>query len=178
MRAALRTWNALHSSLYGEKLFSVRVDESGGHSPISNTCEFEGNNRQIIVRRAKTAEEWAAAGFPSNSPGLNIRCSTEAEGLVKQTIILGPDNGRVGGREQFQSVFLHEVGHSIGLDHSCDMAGGAGKAGCNSLDMGHAFRRAVMFPYLTVNEKTRISEIKSNLRENDEERAQCILQAR
>ena len=81
-------------------------------------------------------------------------------------------------------MILHELGHSLGLDHSCDTSGGSdGFIGCSELPSDHEYRFAVMFPGL----KARVAvvdpdsgtvnfapETRETLTSNDADRASCL----
>jgi hypothetical protein len=69
-------------------------------------------------------------------------------------------------------VMLHEMGHLIGLDHSCADGNGPefgpiGSVSCTDLPSSHPYRLAIMNPSLE-------GQIKSVLGENDEKRLACL----
>ena len=117
-------------------------------------------------------QHWKESGFNGAIPGGTVRCYMNGA-LTKQVIMVNPSLIRP---EQFMSVVIHEMGHSLGLDHSCTMgAGSASYVGCSSItDTHHPYYLAVMYPQL-ISDPTLDNRIavKEDLQPNDLERASC-----
>lgn len=167
---AIRTWNEYETmKLTGGVLFkAVEANLQSSSIPKSGSdCGFPGSGSGIAIAKVTSETKWQELGLSRYNPGVTIRCSQGANYVARQVILLKPDNAHIN---QLESIVLHELGHGIGLDHSCAAKDDKpGLLGCSEVPDGHPYEQAVMFPWLM--------DPKESLNENDEERAACILNA-
>jgi len=71
------------------------------------------------------------------------------------------------------SIFVHEFGHLIGLDHSCDTTGRAGIPQCADSGVSQEYFDAVMYPEVSMD-LLGAGEIRTTLQANDQSRANCL----
>jgi hypothetical protein len=112
----------------------------------------------------------------SSIPAATLRCF--AHGKVDHQVMLAYLNGGSVGADSvhFGSVVVHELGHTLGLDHSCMLGAGSDKfRACAGLPESHLYHQAVMFPTLRAR-RSRFEqpEIKNQLRDNDVRRSSCL----
>jgi hypothetical protein len=74
-----------------------------------------------------------------------------------------------------QSIFIHEFGHLVGLDHSCEAKTKEGYPNCNDPGMPPDYFYAVMFPVILFD-TSGVGEQRRDLMDNDEGRANCLYQ--
>lgn len=179
--SAIEKWNSFSRASLGFNLFEIEQNdfsEAGTTPSGEDECDFGGSSDSSFrIVREDSISRWRALGLVSSSsgsvvPGVTARCSTGGR-LNKQVVLI---NTRFTDSRQFSSVVLHELGHAIGLDHSCE--GGAGSAtfkGCTGLSSNHPYYVAVMFPIFRVSAPgSSGTDIKQALRANDMLRGQCL----
>ena len=177
--AAIDVWNQYGRSTLGHDLFnssngSVKEEES---PQKAGDCSFSGDPGAFPIFMETSATKWTALNLTKYNPAVTIRCTGGGSGaptLASQTMLI---NTSYTQKEEFMSVVLHELGHALGLDHSC--TAGAAQSGfpaCASLSEGHPYNQAVMNPLLHPNTaNVSLAEKKETLRSNDTERATCRL---
>lgn len=71
-----------------------------------------------------------------------------------------------------QSIVAHELGHLIGVNHSCEGSSGAGVPNCGSPGIPPSYLSALMFPSFSFRQG--VGEQRRELNENDQGRANCL----
>ncbi len=172
---AVSEWNNYGATNKGRKLFLPRIGAINPATiPELDKCSFSGERNSVFIISDEAAQKWAALKLGANIPGVTIRCSTDGE-LDRQIIMLNP---KILSPEYVVRVTIHELGHSIGLNHSCaepeDVA--SDYLACAGLGKEHSYRQAVMFPRIEQNLWTEDALVdRESLQFNDKERAACIL---
>lgn len=120
--------------------------------------------------------------FPSqpNAMALTSYCRGAGNPLpyfYMATLDLNYQNFFVAGQKQpdLQTIVLHELGHLVGLNHSCESAGGKGVPACGQSGLSKDYISAVMFPVFSFNSAGQ-GEQKRVLTDNDQGRANCLYQ--
>jgi hypothetical protein len=173
---AVNTWNTWSKRTFGKTLFIASVTPTAFpySSAESGSCSGRsGDPKSVAIVHEEDSGTWEGMGLKKNIPAATVRC-TAGERLVDQVMVVNP---ALVDQRQIQSIALHELGHVIGLDHSCmDGAGTGNYKGCSSLDEDHPYRSASMFPVLRgPSVMWGGPELKEGLKENDTVRANCVL---
>lgn len=192
LRKAVATWNAW-SSLKGFQAFTIINDVSG----ISGGAHIPRDLGTLAScsQAAYTSSYTSAVGvwkIQSSGDGINTRAScgsqlkllsdgTEgttdwifANGQITgASILLNFDNFNTPGKVNLdlESLLLHELGHVLGLLHSCNGSGGADTDATSAINCSLApvsYLGAVMFPALF------IGQVRRALTQNDYGRINCL----
>jgi hypothetical protein len=173
IESAIATWNAYGRRTVGHDLFQVQAMQIAPSSvPVpAQDCEFPGASGAFSIVRMSDQTVWSQLGFTENNPGVTIRCAKGKDFAAKQVVLLNPANMT---STLLENVALHELGHAIGLDHSCIANSGDRQnyAGCLGKSASHPYKQAVMNPLVSA------SDLKEELVGNDMERASCALNYR
>lgn len=177
IQKAIGTWNDYGKRASGQTYFVTgMVDGSKGIAEPNarDDCSFGNDDPDAfaIVREAPSSEKWVALGLQRYNPAATVRCNRATQ-LVRQVVMVRPD---LVSANQLASVVLHEMGHVLGLDHSCSgEEGDTAFLACKGLEDSHPYHQAVMYPVLNVDlTAPENDEIKEDLRANDKERAGCL----
>jgi hypothetical protein len=181
IRDAADRCNRVARGLTGADFFTVRVTSLADslRSVDPHVCSNKyGTQRQFVILNETNLTHWKTLGLNSSVPGATVRCFSSTE-VSQQMVWLFP--GLIS-TEQFSSVVIHELGHTLGLDHSCMGSEGTPEEkfiACQGLSSSHPYRQAIMYPSLRVttpgaSKLTDPPEIKNDLRSNDVLRTQCL----
>jgi hypothetical protein len=200
LRNAAETWNAW-ARLRGKQAFRITNDvsgQSGGRDiPEITSCVqagyssavtdvvgiwkiathgFHVNQRESCGRDANTGKLNRILFYDENS-GAGVQGQTDwivqSGKITGASILLNFEGYNAPGRQRIdvESLLLHELGHVIGLLHSCNGSTNGAIDGTSSPMCGSApdaYTEAVMFPYLEVQQERR------DLKQNDYDRINCI----
>lgn len=189
IRNAVETWNAWYRLKGGRELLRVVDDGTGvnGGRDIPNGAVSSCSMAAYTSLVTDAVGIWKIRGY---GDGINRResCGTQEKLLIDgiqgvtdwivsggrisgAAVLLNFDAWNVPGRESvdMESLVLHELGHVVGLLHSCNPGTGTditGAAGCASAPI--EYEEAVMYPALDVG------QIRRFLMPNDYARINCL----
>lgn len=181
--AMVKDWNQFSEKNMGHSLFQVKfttIPETIKNINPRDCSENIGSENSFYMVKITDTNRWESLGFNNNIPGATIRCSSRSllpnssPQLTQQIVYLNPGKDLIDPT-QFSSVVTHELGHSIGLDHSClEGKGSANFIGCDGLKATHPYRIATMYPSLSRGGGNINPEIRNIIQANDKQRTQCL----
>jgi hypothetical protein len=184
LQRAVIDWNEPAQHWMGESAFDLSftdVQDLDSSNSALQGCELpEGSASTFSIYRVTESIQWKTMGFAISTPAVTLRCH-RGDRVVKQAVLVNP---ALIHQQQMRSVFLHELGHSVGLDHSCQLDRASGTfRGCAGLVSDHPYVKAVMYPTLRIRSPSyspsiaasaSVLEIKEALAPNDLTRAGCV----
>jgi hypothetical protein len=180
---AANTWNSFYTQSKGFSLLNygsaaspkIKLASSSAHDCSGYQSVFNGNayvtDGAVVIE--KVTSGWSGSSDEIAVTGTCYRAE-DPEVFQYAFMLLNYENFFVAGTQQpdLQSIITHELGHLIGLDHSCTSGGGAGFPNCNSATLKSVYRSAVMFPSFRFSGNT--GEVKRSINSNDQGRANCL----
>lgn len=133
--------------------------------------QFNGN--VVIYKMGR----WPSS-YPANAMALTSFCTLAAQpypNMYMAVMEINYQNFFVQGQKlpDMQSIILHEFGHLMGLNHSCEAFQKNGTPNCNDPNMSPDYATASMFPVFTFDQAGN-GQQKRSLGSNDESRANCL----
>ncbi len=190
IRRAAEQWNRLSQYSLHKKFF-----EFGGERAIPGVKDYYGGldfcgesvEDGIFVIAEHSVEHWQRLGYSLATAGVTSRCNSRGmsgEPVAHPHMAVYLNSAELSD-DLFFGIALHELGHVLGLDHSCTSKGsGYGVLPCSSLPEKAEYRRAIMtgqndYRAITITNEKRsyiLGTPMVHLEQNDIDRAYCLYQ--
>jgi hypothetical protein len=163
---------------YGPDKLNPRLSKAPKPSGLCATGILQGNQftGQVVIYKSA---RWP---YPTLQQAIALTsfCPTPAKPLPSFYMAIMEVNYQnffIDGRKvpDLQTIILHEFGHLMGLNHSCEnVSNKTGTPDCRASTLNADYHEAVMFPVFGFDEATGAGEQKRTLTTNDQGRANCL----
>ena len=180
---AMDSWNNFYSASLGLK--TINYLDANGKIRTSSQAKPAALCSQSILKNGQfsgpvviyKSSPWPY-GSRSTAIALTSFCPNAASPLpafYMAVMELNYQSFFVAGKKlpDMESIVLHELGHLMGLDHSCESPGRNGMPDCNASDLPSNYLTASMAPIFNFD-TSGLGEIKRLLTDNDQGRANCL----
>lgn len=186
MTGAVDNWNTFFTKSkgfniinYGNNPSAPNTSNNANNALVSSFCAYsviQGTTFTGSVLIFKK-DPWPAS-YTASAIGLTSFCTyaaTPYKKIYSAVIEVNYTSFFGAGKRQpdLNSVLLHEFGHLIGLNHSCESTSKTGTPNCSDAALNSEFREAVMFPAFQFA-ASGAGEVRSTLQKNDQERGNCL----
>lgn len=181
--AAAKSWNDFYTASMGVKAFNYGEDLNPKMSSLAkpasvcSTGILQGKTfaGDVVIYKQGT---WPYSNH--DAIALTSFCPMPAKPLPSMYMAIMEVNYQdffIPGKKNpdMRSILLHELGHLIGLDHSCDYKDKPGYPLCQSAALPTDYFTAVLFPIFRFDGDGQ-GEQKRALGTNDQGRANCLYQ--
>lgn len=180
---SIDTWNDFHDSVhgdfplmdYGTKSSPYRSNQSVP-SAVCSEGIVRGNSfsGQVVLYKYST---WPSS-YDENVIALTSFCPYDDNPfprIYNGIIELNYEHFFRQGKKlpDIESIMLHEFGHLVGLNHSCETFSKAETPNCNDPDLPREYFMASLFPIILFPDKVH-GEVRDELQQNDQERGNCL----
>ena len=173
------TWNSFFNSSKG-----ISIITPTGTSSVSNSAFPTAPCSQSLVANNQftgnvVMYKPASWPFTGKAIAITLLCDQVIKGAPYKDLHMAVmnlnyiDYFTTQKRPDLQSIITHELGHLLGLNHSCELTKKANTPNCNAAGLNPAYISAIMFPVFGFDQFG-IGQIKQGVGPNDQSRANCL----
>ena len=176
IQASIASWNSFFQASKGFQLYLsgssslAVINNSGTRITSATACSQAVINSNGFTNKIKIYKTTSGWSYGSAVMALTSLCPVSTgssyRSLISAVMEVNYQNYFVAGKPlpDLQSIVTHELGHMLGLDHSCN------GAACSNASQDYI--DAIMYPSLGFDGIN--GRIKQEIKKNDQQRANCL----